>query len=91
MARIDSPPTIPLDISSRSDSVNANADRFLSVGRMPPVGDNRPNIEDDSRSNTRPIELIDLSLLFVQPYTLFVVYIPSSTLHLYLPKVEVLH
>jgi hypothetical protein len=83
MARIDNPPTIPLDISSRSDNVNAIADRFRSGGRIPPLGDNRPNIEDDSLSNTRPIELIDsprcqrsqISALWAAVYFIRVLYL----------------
>jgi hypothetical protein len=87
MARIDNPPTIPLDISSRSDNVNAIADRFRSGGRIPPLGDNRPNIDDDSLSNKRPIELIDsprcqrsqISPLWAAVYFIRVLYLISYT------------
>jgi hypothetical protein len=36
--KIDCCATKPRDISSRSTSVNANRDRFLGTGRIPPVG-----------------------------------------------------
>jgi hypothetical protein len=98
MARIDNPPTIPLDISSRSDSDSANPDRCLCGGRIPPLGDNRPNIEDDSLSNTRPIELIDsprcqrsqISALWAAVYFIRVLYLIFYTPYL-IVKVEVLH
>jgi hypothetical protein len=36
--RTDWPTAIPREISSRSASVSANQERFLSAGRIPPVG-----------------------------------------------------
>jgi hypothetical protein len=49
----------PLDISSRSTKVRESRDLMRSGGRMPPVRSNSGKIDDDPRSNTRPIELID--------------------------------
>ena len=59
MVRNDSSQAIPLDISSRSQSVRANLARCRGGGRMPPVGDSCANIEDEGRSNTRPMALSD--------------------------------
>jgi len=49
----------PRDISSRSERLSARLQRLRSAGLMPPVGDITENIDDGSRSNLRPIELID--------------------------------
>lgn len=48
---------MPLEISSRSASVKASFDIVRVAGLIPPLGDNKLNIEDDSRSNKPPIEL----------------------------------
>jgi len=39
--RIDLWATIPLDITSRSDKLNAKCDRRRGAGRMPPCGASR--------------------------------------------------
>lgn len=57
--RNDGPTPSPRDISSRSLRLSACWLRRRSAGRMPPVGDSTENTDDDSRSNRRPIELID--------------------------------
>jgi len=49
----------PRDISSRSPRLSVRDARLRSAGRMPPVGDSTENTAEDSRSNRRPIELID--------------------------------
>ncbi len=49
----------PREISSRSPRLSACEARFRSGGRMPPVGESTENTDEDSRSNRRPIELID--------------------------------
>src|SRR5205823_1435406 len=46
------------EISSRSERLSACSARFLSAGRMPPVGEITEKIDEDFRSNRRPIELI---------------------------------
>jgi hypothetical protein len=48
------------EISSRSERLSACLARCLSAGRIPPVGDITEKIDEDSRSNRRPIELIGL-------------------------------
>src|ERR1039457_4230388 len=50
---------MPLEISSRSESVSANLERCRGAGRIPPLGANRPKIEPEGLSNTRPIDLRD--------------------------------
>jgi hypothetical protein len=50
IVRIDKLPTMLLEISSLSLSVRANRDRLRSGGRMPPVGDNWPYMDEDGRS-----------------------------------------
>jgi hypothetical protein len=57
--RIDRLQAMPLDISSRSAGVSDMPDLFLGTGRIPPVGANTVKIEDDPRSNSRPIALWD--------------------------------
>jgi hypothetical protein len=49
----------PRDISSRSERLNADLPRLRSGGRIPPVGEITEKTEDDWRSKTRPIDLID--------------------------------
>jgi hypothetical protein len=46
------------EISSRSEKLSACLARCRSGGRMPPVGEIIEKIDEDSRSNRRPIELI---------------------------------
>jgi len=46
------------DISSRSKRLSACLARRLSGGRIPPLGEITEKIDEDSRSNRRPIELI---------------------------------
>jgi len=48
MVRKDKWQAISLEIFTRSQSVSANRKRFRDNGRIPPVGDNKPNIEEDS-------------------------------------------
>ena len=55
--RMDKSATTPLEISSRSDRVRANLDRLRMAGRMPSVGANILKIEEEGRSNNRPIEV----------------------------------
>src|ERR1039457_2008289 len=50
---------MPLDISSRSESVNANRERRRGAGRIPPCGANWKYIDDDGLPNARPIALSD--------------------------------
>ena len=57
MERKESWLTMPLEISSRSESDKAKLDRLRGAGRIPPLGDSKPKIEDYSRSKSRPIEL----------------------------------
>ena len=52
----------PRETSSRSARLYACLARVRSAGRIPPVGDSTEKIDDDSRSNNRPIELIDSPL-----------------------------
>src|SRR5258707_13343146 len=47
------------EISSRSERLRACLARCRSGGRMPPVGEITEKTDEDSRSNRRPIELID--------------------------------
>lgn len=49
----------PLEISSRSLRLSAWLARFRAAGRIPPVGEITEKTDEDSRSNRRPIELID--------------------------------
>ena len=60
--RIDKSATVPREISYRSVSVSANWDRLRIGGRMPPVGANMLKIEEDGRSNNRPIDFRDSPL-----------------------------
>ena len=46
IARMERPPAIPREISSRSESVNANLDRCLRGGRIPPARSNWPAIDE---------------------------------------------
>jgi len=57
--RIDRFATMPLDISSRSERLNANRDRRRGAGRMPPCGASWKYIDDEGLPNTRPIALND--------------------------------
>src|ERR1700690_2091782 len=50
---------MPLEISSRSESVSANLERCRGEGRIPPLGANMPKIEPEGLSNTRPIDFSD--------------------------------
>src|SRR6476646_11073028 len=50
---------MPLDISSRSESVSANRERRRGAGRIPPYGDTWKYIDDDGFPNARPIALSD--------------------------------
>src|SRR3981081_1789207 len=50
---------MPLDISSRSESVSANRERRRGAGRIPPYGDTWKQIDDDGLPNARPIALSD--------------------------------
>ena len=50
IVRIDKLPTMLLDISSLSARDRESLDRLRSGGRMPPVGDNWPYIDEDGRS-----------------------------------------
>jgi len=59
IARSERPATRPRETSSRSARLSARFERLRSGGRMPPDGDSTEKIDDDSRSNRRPIELID--------------------------------
>jgi len=59
MLRKDRAQAIPLEISSRSESVSTNLARWRGGGRMPPVGDSWANIEDEGRSNALPMALSD--------------------------------
>src|SRR6476646_3360787 len=47
------------EISSRSERLSTCLARCRSGGRMPPVGEITEKTDEDSRSNRRPIELID--------------------------------
>ena len=49
----------PLEISSRSKRLSACLGRCRTGARMPPVGEITENTDEDSRSNRRPIELIN--------------------------------
>ena len=57
--RMDKSATAPLEISSYSDRVRALLDGLRRSGRMPPVGANILKIEEEGRSNNRPIEVRD--------------------------------
>ena len=57
--RMDKSATALLEISSRSERVRTRLDRLRIGGRMPPVGANMLKIEEDGRSNNRPIEVRD--------------------------------
>jgi hypothetical protein len=59
IARTDCLMLRPRDISSRSERLNADRPRRRSGARIPPVGEITENTDDDWRSKTRPIELID--------------------------------
>ena len=56
--RSEAPVLKPLDISSRSVILSVRLERLRSGGRMAPVRDSKGYIEDESRSNRRPIELM---------------------------------
>ncbi len=49
----------PLEISSRSKRLSACLGQCRTGGRMPPIGEITEKTDEDSRSNRRPIELID--------------------------------
>ena len=59
MLRNDRSQAIPLEISSRSQSVSANLARCRGGGRMPPLGANKPYMDDEGLSNTRPMAFSD--------------------------------
>ena len=59
---MDKSATVPLEISYRSDSVRTRFDLLRRGERMPPVGANIIKIEEEGRSNNRPIEVRDSPL-----------------------------
>jgi hypothetical protein len=56
---MDKSETVPLEISSRSERVRLRLDRLRIGGRMPPMGARILKIEEDGRSNNRPIDFRD--------------------------------
>jgi hypothetical protein len=59
IVRIESPATRPLDISSLSFKDRDLWDLILSGGRIPPVRDRYPWIDDEGRSNDLAIDLTE--------------------------------
>ena len=98
MVRKDRSQAMPLEISSRSQSVSANLVQCRGGGRIPPVGDSWENIEDDGRSNTRPMALRDspccqrshISVFCSAVYFIRVLYVIFNTPS-FCYKIKVLH
>ena len=89
---MDKSATVPLEISSRSDRVRTRLDLLRRGERMPPVGANMLKIEEEGRSNNRPIEVRDsplfqrshISCFYAQAYLIRVLYAICNTPSFYL-------